>query len=83
MASQGKSAEFNSMSDLYDQLFPICRSITGPGLRRTLDILKDYLPLEQFALKTGVKVFDWTIPPEWHIRDAWLKDPHGTIIAEF
>ncbi len=75
--------EIEAMDYLFDRLFPICRSITGPGLRETLDILGEYLPLEQFGVKTGTRVFDWEIPKEWHIRNAWLKGPNGEIIADF
>ncbi|QJD85204.1 DUF4910 domain-containing protein [Cohnella herbarum] len=71
------------MDQLFDSLFPICRSITGEGLRETLSLLTEHLPLENFAVPTGTRVFDWEIPQEWVIRDAWLKDPHGNVIADF
>lgn len=75
--------ELEEMNLLFDRLFPICRSITGDGLRRSLDILAERMPLEQFAVPTGTSVFDWEIPREWNIRNAWLKDPDGKIIADF
>ncbi|WP_248929440.1 DUF4910 domain-containing protein [Paenibacillus hamazuiensis] len=71
------------MDELFDRLFPICRSITGPGLRETLSILSEYLPLEQLGEPTGSSVFDWTIPKEWRIREAWVKGPDGSTIIDF
>lgn len=75
--------EFDEMNKLFDRLFPICRSITGPGVRETIAILQEYLPLEQFAVPTGTKVFDWEVPREWRIREAWLKGPNGETIVDF
>lgn len=75
--------EMAEMDRLFDRLFPICRSITGEGLRQTLDILSEYMPLERFGVPTGTRVFDWEIPKEWNIREAWLKGPDGSIIADF
>ena len=75
--------EMAEMDRLFDRLFPICRSITGEGLRQTLKILSEYLPLEHFGVPTGTRVFDWEIPKEWNIRGAWLKGPDGNIIADF
>ncbi|QMV44978.1 DUF4910 domain-containing protein [Cohnella cholangitidis] len=71
------------MNQLFDRLFPICRSITGEGLRETLSLLSEHLPLEKLAVPTGTQVFDWEVPQEWVIRDAWLKDPQGNVIADF
>jgi len=75
--------EMTEMDRLFDRLFPICRSITGEGLRQTLDILSEYVPLERFGVPTGTRVFDWEIPKEWNIREAWLKGPDGSLIADF
>ncbi|HEX7063578.1 MAG TPA: DUF4910 domain-containing protein [Bacillales bacterium] len=77
------SNEIKEMDRLFDRLFPITRSITGPGLRETLNILSEYLPLELFGLETGTKVFDWKIPKEWRIREAWLKGLDGKKIIDF
>jgi aminopeptidase-like protein len=71
------------MHDLLVELFPICRSITGDGLRATLRAIERYAPLEWHEVPTGTSVLDWTIPNEWNIRDAWLKDPAGRTIAAF
>lgn len=75
--------EIKEMDILFDRLFPITRSITGPGLRETLDILGEYLPLDSFGLKTGTKVFDWEIPKEWVIHEGWLKGPDGEKIVDY
>ncbi|MGG1518908.1 DUF4910 domain-containing protein [Paenibacillus oryzisoli] len=78
-----KMLEFEEMDKLFDRLFPICRSITGPGVRETIAIFQQYIPLEQFAVPTGAQVFDWEIPREWRIREAWLKGPNGETIVDF
>jgi aminopeptidase-like protein len=75
--------EYIEMDALFDRLFPICRSITGPGLRETLSILSEYIPLEIFGIPSGTQVFDWKIPPEWRIREAWLAGPDGRKIVDF
>ena len=65
-------------------LFPICRSITGPGVRETLSYIKRIIPeLEIHEIKTGTKVFDWEIPNEWIIRDAFILDEAGNKIIDF
>ncbi|MCE3249522.1 MAG: aminopeptidase [Geminicoccaceae bacterium] len=65
------------------EIFPICRSITGNGVRRTLAHLARHLPLEVHEVPTGTQVFDWSIPPEWTIRDAYIKDAAGHRIVDF
>jgi len=67
----------------FDRLWPICRSITGKGFRDSLDILAEIMPMERFAFRTGDKVFDWKIPNEWNVRDAYLIDPLGAKRAWF
>jgi aminopeptidase-like protein len=71
------------MYELAAELFPICRSITGDGFRQTLDILERTLPLERSEVSTGTRVFDWTVPREWNVRDAWVKAPDGRKIIDF
>ena len=71
------------MMPLMRQLWPICRSITGPGVRETLDILGASVPLERYASPSGSQIYDWTVPPEWSIRDAYILDPNGTKIVDF
>ncbi|MCC5975856.1 MAG: DUF4910 domain-containing protein [Rubellimicrobium sp.] len=66
------------------ELFPINRSLTGPGVRDTLDYLADLLPgLIVHAVPTGTQVFDWTVPNEWAAREAWIKGPDGRKIIDF
>jgi len=64
------------------KIFPIMRSITGEGNRRALKILSEIIPLETKEIQTGKKVFDWTIPKEWNIREAWVKNPNGEKIID-
>lgn len=71
-----------ALSHLYDELFPIMRSITGPGVSETLRILGRHMPLEVETIPTGSQVYDWTVPPSWHIRSARLTAPDGTVVAD-
>jgi aminopeptidase-like protein len=71
------------MYDLMERLFPICRSITGNGVRQTLRIIKEHIPLDIKEIKSGTKVFDWEIPKEWNIKDAYVKDSTGKRIIDF
>ena len=63
------------MRELIDELYPICRSITGDGVRRTLEILRRFVPLEVVEIPSGTEVFDWMVPDEWNVRGAWIKGP--------
>src|SRR5262245_42091499 len=65
------------MYQLVSVLYPICRSITGEGFRESLRQVREHVPLEVREVPTGTQVFDWTVPREWNIRDAWVKDAHG------
>src|SRR5271154_4802777 len=65
------------------QLYPICRSITGEGIRRTLDLIGERIPLRKFDVPTGTRVFDWTVPKEWNIQDAYIKDSAGKRVVDF
>ena len=65
------------------ELYPICRSITGNGIRRTLDIIAGKISLQKFDVPTGTQVFDWTVPKEWNIRDAYIQSSDGTRVIDF
>jgi aminopeptidase-like protein len=69
--------------ELVAELYPICRSITGDGVRRTLDVIGKRLPLERHEVPTGTPVFDWTVPREWNISDAWVADASGRRVIDF
>ena len=71
------------MSRLIAELYPICRSITGDGLRETLRLLQRQIPLELREVPTGTQVFDWTVPKEWNIRDAYVKNASGDRVIDF
>ena len=68
---------------LISELYPICRSITGDGLRQTMDILKRYIPLVTYEVPSGKRVFDWIIPREWNIRDAYVRNSRGERVIDF
>ncbi|MBU1849265.1 MAG: DUF4910 domain-containing protein [Nanoarchaeota archaeon] len=71
------------MYELTTRLFPICRSITGNGVRKTLKIIQQHIPIKIHEVPTGTKAFDWTIPKEWNIDDAYVMDEHGNRIIDF
>ena len=71
------------MIQLIRRLFPICRSITGDGVRETLAAVGEFLPLTLHEVPTGTRVFDWTIPKEWNIRGATLKTIEGKTVVDF
>jgi len=68
---------------LIERLYPLCRSITGPGTRETLDIIGEHISLKRTEIPTGTKVFDWSVPKEWTIRDAYIITPQGNKICDF
>lgn len=78
-----RSASGEEMHALMRRLYPICRSITGDGVRRSLAIIGEYLPLEIFEVPTGTPVFDWTVPKEWNVRDAYVKNSEGKRVIDF
>lgn len=72
-----------AMHALIARLYPICRSITGAGVRQTLAVLAEHIALTVHEVPSGTPVFDWTVPPEWNIRDAYVKDSSGRKIIDF
>src|SRR4051812_8381123 len=73
----------DSMYELIRQLYPICRSITGDGVRESLRLVQDHVPLELHDVPTGTAVFDWSVPKEWNIRDAYIKNSEGHKVVDF
>lgn len=71
------------MHALMAELFPICRSITGNGVRETLRVIRGHIPLTIFEVSSGTKVFDWTVPQEWNITDAYVQDESGKKVVDF
>jgi len=65
------------------QLYPVCRSITGEGIRKTLAMISERVPLQLYDVPTGTPVFDWAVPKEWNIRDAYIKLPDGQRVVDF
>jgi aminopeptidase-like protein len=68
---------------LAQKIYPICRSITGDGVRQTLREVAAHIPLDIHEVPTGTGVLDWSVPREWNIRDAWIKDARGEKIVDF
>jgi aminopeptidase-like protein len=71
------------MHRFVEELYPICRSITGNGLRETLHRIGKRIPIEIHEVPTGAEVFDWTVPKEWNIREAYIDGPRGQRIVDF
>lgn len=65
------------------ELFPICRSITGNGFRQSLALIQDHIPIQKFEVASGTQVFDWIVPKEWNIRDAYVKNAQGEKVIDF
>lgn len=72
-----------SMHGLMAELYPICRSITGDGVRETLRRIAELIPLEVREVPSGTRVFDWTVPREWNVRDAYVANSRGERVIDF
>src|SRR6185436_13094135 len=84
-AASGPGGDGARMYALVEELYPICRSITGDGLRDTLARIDRHLPapMARVEVATGTPVLDWTVPREWNIRDAWIADATGARVVDF
>jgi len=71
------------MVELMHELYPLCRSLTGNGVRVTLRIVDSVLPLEVTEVASGTPIFDWVVPKEWNISEAWIADAAGERIVDF
>jgi aminopeptidase-like protein len=71
------------MHELITELYPVCRSITGDGFRRTLRRLGEIVPITLTEVPSGTPVFDWMVPKEWNIREAWIADATGRRVVDF
>jgi aminopeptidase-like protein len=82
-AVTGPPAEGAEMHALVERLFPICRSLTGDGVRQTLSIIGEYVPIGVREVPTGTPVLDWTVPKEWNVREAWVRTLDGRPVVDF
>lgn len=84
MKTQSLISQWTTDADeLLHRLFPICRSITGDGLRQTLQILSEYTPFDLHEIPSGTQCYDWTIPDEWNVRDAYIEDSSSRKVVDF
>jgi len=83
MKTKKSSVSGDELYQLIKRLFPICRSITGNGVRESLAIMQEYVPLQINEVASGTNVFDWTVPKEWNIRDAYIKKINGEKLIDF
>ena len=71
------------LSKIFDELWPLCRSITGEGLRQSLNIIGNFIPLKINSVLSNTQIYDWKVPLEWKINDAKLVGPDGKTYADF
>jgi aminopeptidase-like protein len=79
----GSQDSGKALHDFVAELYPLCRSITGEGVRETLRLVQKRIPLDIHEVASGTQVFDWTVPPEWNIRDAYVKNRAGERVIDF
>ena len=73
----------DEVATYFDRLWPLARSITGEGTRASHDILGEIVPLQRTEVPSGTRCFDWTIPKEWVVREAYVVTPAGDRILDF
>ena len=73
----------SEMMSLIDELYPLCRSLTGDGVRETLAVLARRIPIEIHEVPSGSPALDWTVPNEWNVREAWIRNAAGDVIVDF
>ena len=73
--------KYTEIDNLFDKLWPICRSITGPGITESLTIIQDHVPINIVEVPSGTKAFDWIVPPEWKLNKATLHTEDGELIV--
>jgi aminopeptidase-like protein len=84
IAAPGALGNGPAMMQFVTELFPICRSLTGNGVRQTLDIVRRHIPaLQVHEVPTGTQIFDWLVPQEWNVRDAYIKNSRGDRLVDF
>ena len=66
-----------------EKMYPVCRSITGQGVRDTLEMIREKVPIEIHQVPTGSRVYDWQVPREWNIKDAYIKNSKGEKIIDY
>ncbi|HUI61187.1 MAG TPA: DUF4910 domain-containing protein [Steroidobacteraceae bacterium] len=77
------AADAQELYEFASRLYPICRSITGQGVRQTLKLIGERIPLQVHEVPSGSRAFDWEVPPEWNIEDASVTDPDGRRVVDF
>ena len=78
----GRGGAGAAMHEWIARAYPICRSITGDGVRRTLELAREIVPLEVHEVPSGTAALDWTVPPEWNVREAWIAGPDGRRVVD-
>ncbi len=79
---RARANEAAEIEETFDRLWPLLRSLTGEGVRRTHDILGEIMALERIEVPSGTGVFDWTVPKEWVVREAYVITPRGERILD-